>query len=191
LNAVKFHDFWVSVKDKLDATSIDAPIGETVESGHCTADVDHEASVLVDANDDEASDATSNCVQPSLPDSDLAEGMRRAELMVTANFRYAGACARYMFSVHTADVMLLIDYGISMLGQPGDLIAGDRDKTAIKRHYGCYRNPYGQKYRIFVSEYAETQTALTLGPELVKILFSAVQDDCSGLKTLSLKLFSS
>jgi hypothetical protein len=158
LNAVKFHDFWVSVQDKLDATSIDAPIGETVESGHCTADADHEASVLVDANDDEASDATSN----------------------------------YMFSVHTADVMLLIDYGISMLGQPGDLITGDRDETAINRHYGCYRNPYRHIYRTFVSEYAETQIALTLGPELVKILFSAVQDDCSGLKkTLSLNFSSS
>ncbi len=31
-----------------------------------------------------------------------------------------------------------------------------------------------------LSEYAETQIALTLSPELVKILFSAVQDDCSG-----------
>ena len=147
---MKFHDFWVSVKDKLDATSFDTPIGEIVESGHCTADVDHEARLLVDANDDEELDetkmdeSTSNCVQPSLFDSDVAEGMLR-ELMVNAKFRYAGACARFMFSVRTADVKLLIDHGISMLARQGDLIAGDRAENAINRLYGCYENSYGQK----------------------------------------------
>jgi hypothetical protein len=84
-----------------------------------------------------------------------------------------------MFSVPTADVKLLIDHCRSMLGQQGDLIAGDCAQNGINRLYGCFINPYGQKYRIFVSEYKETQIDLTLGPELAKILFSAVQDDCS------------
>jgi hypothetical protein len=188
LNAVKFHDFWVSVKDNMDATSInvDMLIGEAVESGQGTDYGDHERSILVDADDDEKLDetkmdeSTSNCLQPILPNPDIAEGMLYVEQMVHAKFRYAGACARFMFSVCTADVKLLIDHAISMLGHPNDVIAGDRSGNAINRLYGCYQNPYGQKCRIFVSKYAETQIALTLGPELVKILFSAVQDDCSG-----------
>jgi hypothetical protein len=118
-------------------------------------------------------------VQPSLADSDIAKEMLRAELMVNAKFRYAGACARFMFSVRTADVKLLIDHGSSMLERPGDLVSGDRAENAINQLYGCFRNSYGKNYRIFVSEYAEKQIALTVGPELVKILFSAVQGDCS------------
>ena len=147
---------------------------------------------MVDADDDENLDeakmdeTTSNCLQPSLSNSDITEGMLHAEQMVNAKFRYAGACARFMFSVRTADVKLLLDHAISMLGHPNDLIAGDRSENAINRLYGCYQHPYGQKYRIFVSEYAETQIALTLGPELVKILFSAIQDDCSGSGKVSL-----
>jgi hypothetical protein len=51
-------------------------------------------------------------------------------------------------------VKLLIDHCRSMLGQQGD---GDCAQNGINRLYGCYINPYGQKYRIFVSEYTETQ----------------------------------
>ena len=77
---------------------------------------------MVDADDDENLDeakmdeTTSNCLQPSLSNSDIAEGMLHAEQMVNAKFRYAGACARFMFSVRTADVKLLLDHAISMLG---------------------------------------------------------------------------
>jgi hypothetical protein len=184
LDAVKFHDFWVSVKDNLDAISVDVDTPIAIESDHGTDHVDHEGNI--DADDGEKFDETETdeltlmSRQPSLSSSDISEGILHAEQMVSAKFQYAGACARFMFSVRTADVKLLIDHAISMLGNPKDLNAGDRSENAINRLYACYKNPDGQQYRIFVSKYAETQIALTLGPELVKILFSAIQDDCSG-----------
>jgi hypothetical protein len=186
LNAIKFHDFWVSVKDNLDAISVDVDTPNAIESDHGTDYVDHEGNIMVDAgdgekfNETETDESTLISQQASLANSNIAEGILYAEQMVNAKFQYAGVCARFMFSVRTADVKLLIDHAVSTLGNPKDLIAGDRAENAINRLYACYKNPYGQQYRIFVSKYAETQIALTLGPELVKILFSAVEDDCSG-----------
>jgi hypothetical protein len=190
LNAVKFHDFWVSVRDNFDAFSVDVDMPIAIESDHGTDSVDHgtdsvdrEGTMMADDetfDDNETDESTSNNLRPSLSNFDNSENILHAEQMVNAKFQYAGACARFMFSVRTADVKLLIDHAISMLGNPKDLIAGDRSENAINRLYACYKNTDGQQYRIFVSRYAETQIALTLGPELVKILFSAIQDDCSG-----------
>jgi hypothetical protein len=183
LHAVKFHDFWVSVRDNMDSIRVDVDMPIAIESDHGTDSVDQERTMMADDetfNENETDGSISNNLRPSLSNSDNSEKILHAEQMVNAKFQYAGACARFMFRYRTADVKLLIDHAISMLGNPKDLFAGDRSENAINRLYAYYKNTDGQQCRIFVSRYAETQIALTLGPEIVKMLFSAIQDDFSG-----------
>ena len=168
LDAVKFPDFWISVKDKMDA------IGGYNEDPACMTPLDVAED---DVNCYGPHDAGGGMLQAA---STCESAILRAEQSVTAKFHYAGGSARFMFDADTTEVKMAIQHAILSLAGADNLVDGPRASKAINRLFGTYLDGWGNTHQIVVSRYAETQIALNLGTEVVRLLFSTIENDCSG-----------
>ena len=169
LDAVKFPDFWFSVKEKMDAIGGD----EYNPASAKPLDV-----VEDDANG--PNDADGGTLQALPVASPYESAEPTAEQLVIAKLHYAGSSARFMFDSDTSDVKMAIDHAILSLAGADNLDFGPRASKAVNRLFGTYLDGWGKTHQIVVSQYVETQIALNMGTEVVRLLFSTIQNDCSG-----------